>query len=80
MMSCRDVAAVAHDHVDGGLPFRKRLGLRLHLIMCAHCRRAIRQLRATVALLRRVAQDAPPPANEAALVAEFRRQRDRGGT
>lgn len=81
MMSCRDVAALANDHVDGLLTRRQRLGVRLHLMMCKHCRRAIRQLRATLALVRSLASnvEAPPaPAHEGALVELFRRERGRG--
>jgi anti-sigma factor RsiW len=81
MMSCRDVAALANDHVDGLLTRRQRLGVRLHLMMCKHCRRAIRQLRATIALVRSIAAEAtsPPDAGcEGALVEMFRKERGRG--
>jgi len=81
MMSCRDVAALANDHVDGLLTRRQRLGVRLHLMMCKHCRRAIRQLRATIALVRSIGAQAaapPEPAYEQALVEMYRRDRSRG--
>ena len=46
MLSCRDLAnRVASDYVDGQLGWRARFGVRLHLAMCEHCRRFIRQLK-----------------------------------
>jgi anti-sigma factor RsiW len=84
MMSCRDVAALANDHVDGRLSRGQRLGVRLHLMMCRHCRRALRQLRATIAVVRSLgarvepaASPAPAP-GEDALLAMFRRERGGG--
>lgn len=47
MMTCAQVAELARQHTDGPLP----MGMRVHLAMCKHCRRYLRQLRATVALL-----------------------------
>jgi predicted anti-sigma-YlaC factor YlaD len=52
MLSCRDVTALASDHLDGVLPLRQRMAIRLHLLMCVHCRRFARQLRALVLSLR----------------------------
>jgi anti-sigma factor ChrR (cupin superfamily) len=46
MPSCREVSrAVASGELERA-GFWKRLGLRLHLAMCRHCRRYSRQLRA----------------------------------
>lgn len=77
MMTCREVNALAHDRIDGRLTRRQRVAVRLHLMMCKHCRRAMRQLEATLALLRATrAAPAPAPANEAALVELFRTRGD----
>lgn len=75
MMTCREVAAIARDHVDGKLPGRARLSVRLHLLMCEHCRRYLRQLRATVGLLRAEPDDGPTADEEQALLAGFRAAR-----
>lgn len=46
MPSCREVSgAVASGALDEA-PIRRRLAVRLHLVMCRHCRRYARQLRA----------------------------------
>lgn len=75
MLSCREVAILAHDRLDGGLSRRQRLAMRVHLWMCAHCRRALRQLEAAVALARRTRDDAAPARDEADLLARFRAER-----
>jgi predicted anti-sigma-YlaC factor YlaD len=53
MLNCRNVTALASDHLDGVLPFRQRVAIRLHLLMCVHCRRFARQLHALVRSLKR---------------------------
>ncbi len=46
MLTCKDVAkAVAQDELDTG-PWRRRLALRCHLLMCRHYRRYAAQIRA----------------------------------
>lgn len=51
MLSCREVTDKASDYLDDALPLGQRMALRMHLAMCRHCRRYLRQLRATVAAL-----------------------------
>lgn len=45
MFSCRDFNDVASDYLDQDLPFGRSLKLRMHWIICAHCRRYLSQLR-----------------------------------
>lgn len=52
MLSCRDVTGLASDHLEGVLPLRSRMGLRLHLWMCAYCRLYVRQIAQVATLLR----------------------------
>ena len=59
MLKCKDVVEKADALVDGSpLSWRERLALRMHLLMCHHCRRYVHQLRELVTSLR----SAPPPA------------------
>ncbi len=52
MMSCREVGElVAGDGLEGA-GWGQRLRVRLHLLMCRHCRRYARQLRAIGACVR----------------------------
>lgn len=45
MLSCKDVTQRAGDWTDGQLSWRERLAVRLHLLLCALCRRFLRQYR-----------------------------------
>lgn len=44
MPSCRDISQLISDGMDGHLPLRKRLSIRLHVSMCGYCRRYEKQL------------------------------------
>jgi hypothetical protein len=54
MLQCRDVATLASEYIDHDLPWRKRLAVRMHLMMCDACSRCIRQLRHVIAVAKRV--------------------------
>lgn len=61
MLTCRELTYQADDYLAGELPWRRRLALRMHILMCVHCRRYLRQLRQLVfALSRRY----PPASRE----------------
>ena len=45
MHSCRDVTRLISESMDRSLPFGKRVGVRLHLLVCRFCARYERQLR-----------------------------------
>lgn len=61
MLKCREVEQRADALVDNEpLPWRERMALRLHLLMCHHCRRYVRQLRQLVQSLRRAPEPAAP--------------------
>jgi hypothetical protein len=53
--SCRDVSELQARAFAAPLPFSKRLGLRLHLLVCGWCRRYGRQ----VGFLRKAVKDRP---------------------
>lgn len=54
MLSCKELVARSSDLLDGQLSLRQRLAVRAHLAMCVRCRRFIRQLRLTQAVLRQL--------------------------
>jgi anti-sigma factor RsiW len=35
--TCQEVETCMTDYMEGALPFRKRLGIRIHLMMCDLC-------------------------------------------
>ena len=41
---CKEVSHLTSQAMDESLPWRKRLGLRMHLLMCIWCRRNAEQL------------------------------------
>lgn len=43
MLNCREVSKQASPYVDGELPWRERMAVKMHLLMCHHCRRFMRQ-------------------------------------
>lgn len=54
MLKCEHVTEKADALVDGSeLSRRERFALRLHLMMCRHCRRYVRQMRALLGFLPR---------------------------
>ena len=46
MLSCREVVDSTDLLLDGVMNRRQRLAMKMHLLMCHHCRRYVRQLRA----------------------------------
>ena len=44
MLSCKDVTQLLSESMDTSLPIGKRVGMRLHLLMCKFCARYERQL------------------------------------
>lgn len=78
MLRCRDVTERASDLLDGSLPLRARLALRLHLAMCSMCRTYLDQLRKTRSLLARGRLDPPDRETEEALIARITASREQG--
>jgi hypothetical protein len=44
MLSCKDVTQLISESMDTSLPIGKRIGMRLHLLICKFCSRYERQL------------------------------------
>jgi predicted anti-sigma-YlaC factor YlaD len=57
VLKCSDMAELVTPYLEGALPLRKRLAARLHLRLCAACRRYVEQVRRTIRFL----GDGPPP-------------------
>lgn len=47
MLNCKQVATQASDYLDQHVDGKLRWQIRMHLLMCSHCRRLIRHLRIT---------------------------------
>lgn len=68
---CRDMTELATDYLEGALGGGKRFAVRWHLSLCSMCRRHYRQVRQTVALVRRVPAVAPSRAVEDEVIARI---------
>jgi len=53
VISCKDLASIVARDEWKALPFWKRLEIRLHLMMCSHCRRYVEQIKAISEAARR---------------------------
>jgi hypothetical protein len=60
--TCREVARLQSDALDRRLSSSKRIGLRVHLVLCKWCRRYGKQIR----FLRRTTHEHPEELTEAA--------------
>ncbi|MDX5298602.1 MAG: zf-HC2 domain-containing protein [Gammaproteobacteria bacterium] len=61
MLKCRELVEQASDYVDDRLDKPQRWAIRLHLLMCAHCRRFMHQFSLAQAVFRAL----PEPSSEA---------------
>jgi hypothetical protein len=60
MLRCFEIVRLtsSDEYLTAGI--LKKLQIRLHLAMCEHCSRYVRQLRALAAVVRRTSADVPP--------------------
>ena len=63
MMKCRDISHMVAADTLGELGVFKRLELRLHVLMCTHCRRYLEQIRSLGRGARDLADRDPCPEN-----------------
>jgi len=75
MLSCKALVARSSEFLDGELDLGQRMSVRMHLAMCRHCRRFIKQMRLSQAVLRKLPQGQNAELDAlAAKLAELRRQ------
>ncbi len=60
MLSCKEATRLVSERLDRELPFWRRLGLRLHVVMCRGCSRYTRQITALNSLVTEHYGDDPP--------------------
>lgn len=70
--SCREVAQLVTDYLEGSLTFRERVRFQLHLGLCFACRNYLRQMKCTIATLRQLPPDPVPPHVKEELLKRFR--------
>jgi predicted anti-sigma-YlaC factor YlaD len=72
MLHCREITDRTSDFLDARLPWRVRMEVRLHLMMCRFCREYVRQMTLVVGALRRLRGPDAPGAASDDLLARFR--------
>ena len=80
MLSCRELAELITDYLEGALSLPDRVRFQLHLGLCRHCRAYLRQLKETAAALHQLPAAPLPPELEAELLHRFQgwKQQKRG--
>jgi anti-sigma factor RsiW len=71
-LSCREVVELVSDWLEGALPAGESARVELHLAGCEGCATYVEQMRATVRIAGRLAEEELEPALRDALVAAFR--------
>jgi anti-sigma factor RsiW len=59
-MTCQQLTELVTDYAEGRLRFFRRVELRVHLAMCAHCRAYLQQMKATRDALGRLPAEPMP--------------------
>jgi anti-sigma factor RsiW len=72
-MTCRGLAELVTEYLEGRLTWRQRVAFQWHLGICKHCRAWLRQMRKTVADLGHLPEPQIPAELEAELLQKFRR-------
>jgi hypothetical protein len=78
MLSCKDVTQLLSEAMDRSLPLGKRIGVRLHLLICKFCARYERQLLLIRETVRRLAaMEDKPKGSPGELLSEEAKERIR---
>lgn len=64
MLNCKQVASLASDYLDKNTNTGMNWKIRMHLMMCSHCRRFFRQLKITNTVTRSVLSEASEKSEE----------------
>lgn len=71
MLSCRDIAKQASDHIDKKLTLRQSLSYALHMLLCGYCRKFVGNLRTTIDLGHQLSGHDVLSEQEAERIAQF---------
>ncbi len=72
MLTCQELTELITDYVEGRMSFTDRLRFQLHLGMCSHCRRYLKQVQLTVRCLGKLPVSPPPDPIRQELMSRFR--------
>ena len=75
--TCREIAQLVTDYLEGSLTVWERVRFQLHLGLCFACRNYLRQMKYTIATLRQLPPDPVPPHVKDELLKRFRTWKQR---
>ena len=70
--SCQDIAELITDYLEGSFTVTQRLRFQMHMGLCFACRNYLRQMKYTVAILRKLPAEPVPPHMKEQLLKRFR--------
>lgn len=62
MLTCKEITTLVTDYLEGRMGLADRMRFQMHVGMCKHCRAYLKQMKATVAALGQMPDDAEMPA------------------
>lgn len=71
MVTCQRMTSLITDYLERRMPFMDRARFQLHLGMCKHCRRYLRQMKLSVAVLGEMPPEPVPDEIMDSLLARF---------
>ena len=71
MLSCKEMTALITDYLERRLSFVDRARFQMHIGMCRHCRRYLRQMKLSVAALGDIPSEPVPDEVMKLLLAGF---------
>jgi len=52
MLKCKDIVSLSDRYIDGELTFKQRISFRMHLALCKHCNKYIKQMSLVICKLK----------------------------
>jgi anti-sigma factor RsiW len=71
MLTCKQITDLITDYLEGRLPWMDRLRFQMHVGMCQHCRKYLRQMKLSVAVLGAMPAEPVPDDVMQSLLARF---------
>ena len=75
MLSCQEMTEIMTDYLEGRMRFGTRMRFHMHLGMCRHCRRYLRQMRHTIRLSASLPREPAPDEVRDELMRRFKNWR-----
>jgi anti-sigma factor RsiW len=78
-VTCQQLVAALTDYLEGVMDAQQRADIERHIVFCRGCATYVEQMRDTIALVGRLAEEAPDSEQTTELMGIFRRwQAERG--